>query len=73
MKMKQPNLLQYMNFSKKNKSTNKGQNKTIMSNYINSFSNKYPTYLQSCIIFKPLFRADDTPPLGFFTATIFSG
>ena len=49
MKMKQPNLLQYMNFSKKNKSTNKGQNKTIMSNYINSFSNKYPTYLQSSL------------------------
>ena len=38
-----------MNFSKKNKSTNKGQSKTIMSNYINSFSNKYPTYLQSSL------------------------
>ena len=49
MKPKQPNLLQYMNFSKKNKSTNKAKYKTIMPNYIDSFSNKYPTYLQSSL------------------------
>ena len=49
MKPKQPNLLQYMNFSKKNKSTNKAKYKTIMPNYIDSFSNKYPSYLQSSI------------------------
>ena len=49
MKTKQPNLLQYMNFSKKNKSTNKGKYKTIIPNYIDSFSNKYPTYLQSSV------------------------
>ena len=44
MKPKQPNLLQYMNFSKKNKLTNKGKYKTIIPNYIDSFSNKYPIY-----------------------------
>ena len=49
MKPKQPNLLQYMNFSKKNKSTNKAKYKTIMPNYIDSFSNKYPSYLQSSL------------------------
>ena len=49
MKIKQPNLLQYMNFSKKNKSTNKAKYKTIMPNYLDSFSNKYPTYLQSSL------------------------
>ena len=49
MKPKQPNLLQYMNFSKKNKSTNKSKSKTIIPNYLDSFSNKYPTYLQSSL------------------------
>ena len=49
MKPKQPSLLQYMNFSKKNKSTNKGKFKTIIPNYIDSFSNKYPTNLQSSL------------------------
>ena len=49
MKPKQPNLLQYMNFSKKNKSTNKPKYKTIIPNYIDSFSNKYPSNLQSSL------------------------
>ena len=49
MKPKQPNLLQYMNFSKKNKSTNKSKSKTIIPNYLDSFSNKYPAYLQSSL------------------------
>ena len=49
MKLKHPNLLQYMNFSKKNKSTNKGKCKPIIPNYLNSFTNKYPTYLQSSL------------------------
>ena len=49
MKPKQPNLLKYMNFSKKNKSTNKSKSKTIIPNYLDSFSNKYPTYLQSSL------------------------
>ena len=49
MKLKHPNLLQYMNFSKKNKSTNKGKCKTIIPNYLDSFTNKYPTYLQSSL------------------------
>ena len=49
MKLKHPNLLQYMNFSKKNKSTNKGKCKPIIPNYLDSFTNKYPTYLQSSL------------------------
>ena len=49
MKLKHPNLLQYMNFSKKNKSTNKGKSKAIIPNYLDSFTNKYPTYLQSSL------------------------
>ena len=49
MKLKHPNLLQYMNFSKKNKSTNKGKCKAIIPNYLDSFTNKYPTYLQSSL------------------------
>ena len=49
MKQKQPNLLQYMNFSKKNKSTNKPKYKTIIPNYMDSFSNKYPSNLQSSL------------------------
>jgi hypothetical protein len=43
MKTKQTNLAKYMNFSKKNKSINKGKNK---SGIPDSFSNKYPNYLQ---------------------------
>ena len=43
MKSKQTNLAKYMNFSKKNKSINKVKNK---SGVPDSFSNKYPNYLQ---------------------------
>ena len=49
MNSKQPNLVQYMNFSKKNKIMNKGKYKTIIPNYIDSFTNKYPIYLQSSL------------------------
>ena len=49
MKSKQTNLSQYMNFTKKNKSINKGKFKTVIPNYIDSFSNKYPNYLQSSL------------------------
>ena len=47
--LKQSNLAKYMNFSKKNKSTNKGKYKTAIPNYIDSYSYKYPNYLQSSI------------------------
>ena len=46
MKSKQTNLAKYMNFSKKNKSINKGKYK---SGVPDSFSNKYPNYLQSSL------------------------
>ena len=49
MKAKQTNLSQYMNFTKKNKIVNKGKFKTVVPNYIDSFSNKYPNYLQSSL------------------------
>ena len=49
MNSKQPNLVQYMNFSRKNKIMNKGKYKTIIPNYIDSFTNKYPIYLQSSL------------------------
>jgi hypothetical protein len=38
-----------MNFAKKNKSINKGKYKTVIPNYMDSFSNKYPNYLQSSL------------------------
>ena len=46
MKSKQTNLSQYMNFTKKNKLVHKSKFKTVIPNYIDSFSNKYPNYLQ---------------------------
>ena len=46
MKSKQTNLAKYMNFSKKNKSINKGKYKSVVPD---SFSNKYPNYLQSSL------------------------
>ena len=49
MKLKPTNLSQYMNFTKKNKSINKGKYKTVIPNYMDSFSNKYPNYLQSSL------------------------
>ena len=49
MKLKPTNLSQYMNFTKKNKSINKSKFKTVIPNYIDSFSNKYPNYLQSSL------------------------
>ena len=49
MKPKQTNLSQYMNFTKKNKLINKNKFKTVIPNYIDSFSNKYPNYLQSSL------------------------
>ena len=49
MKSKQTNLSQYMNFTKKNKFLHKGKFKTVIPNYIDSFSNKYPNYLQSSL------------------------
>ena len=49
MKSKQTNLSQYMNFTKKNKLINKNKFKTVIPNYIDSFSNKYPNYLQSSL------------------------
>ena len=47
MKSKQTNLSKYMNFTKKNKSINKGKYKTVIPNYVDSFSSKNPNYLQS--------------------------
>ena len=49
MKSKHTNLSQYMNLTKKNKSINKNKFKTVIPNYIDSFSNKYPNYLQSSL------------------------
>ena len=49
MKSKQTNLSQYMNLTKKNKFLHKGKYKTVIPNYIDSFSNKYPNYLQSSL------------------------
>ncbi len=49
MKPKQTNLSQYMNFTKKNKLLHKSKFKTVIPNYIDSFSNKYPNYLQSSL------------------------
>ena len=48
MKPKQSNLSKYMNFTRKNKSTNKGKFNPGMPNYIDSFT-KYPNYLQSSL------------------------
>ena len=48
MKAKQTNLSKYMNFSRKNKSTNKGKYNQGVQNYIDSFT-KYPNYLQSSL------------------------
>ena len=48
MKPKQTNLSKYMNFSRKNKSTNKGKYNQGMPNYLDSFT-KYPNYLQSSL------------------------
>ena len=49
MKSKQTNLSQYMNLTKKNKIIQKNKFKTVIPNYIDSFSNKYPNYLQSSL------------------------
>ena len=49
MKQKQTNLSNYMNFTKKNKSSNKIKYKTVIPNYIDSYTNKYPNFLQSSL------------------------
>ena len=48
MKPKQTSLSKYMNFSRKNKSTNKGKYNQGIPSYIDSFT-KYPNYLQSSL------------------------
>ena len=49
MKQKQSNLSNYMNFSKKTKSTKKGKHKSMIPNFIDSTINKYSNYLQSSL------------------------